>query len=222
MPTDPSDGDGMWREVSRVIGGPLCLPPSPPLRLGNVPSPLPSRYAAPTPRSRLLPPGSTYPRTLTPGPHPGSPPTPSPSPREDHPMTPTPPTDRAPALATICATCGTPFTLDPGEMRRSRCTDCRPAPREIPDRGTPKERGYDERWRRLSIRARRAQPFCSDCGATDDLTADHTPEAWARREAGQSIRLEDVDVVCRPCNGKRGAVRGEAPNRWQRPSRPSA
>lgn len=189
----------------------MALPPTEPLR------------ARPTPRSRPLPPGSTYPRTLTPG----SPPTPERTtprspPRGPPTMTPTPPTDRAPALATICATCGTPFTLDPGEMRRSRCTDCRPAPREIPDRGTPKQRGYDERWRRLSIRARRAQPFCSDCGATDDLTADHTPEAWARREAGQSIRLEDVDVVCRPCNGRRGAVRGEAPNRWQRPSRPSA
>ena len=193
----PSNRGALCLPPSRRSGSGMALPPTEPLRLD-----LPPR----------LDPHPLPPEDLTPY---------SPSPPERTPptMTTPSPSERAPALASICATCGAPFTLEPGEMRRSRCTDCRPAPREIPDRGTPKERGYDERWRRLSIRARRAQPFCSDCGATDDLTADHTPEAWARREAGQSIRLEDVDVVCRPCNGRRGAVRGEAPNRWQRPSR---
>ncbi len=78
-----------------------------------------------------------------------------------------------------------------------------------PDRNAPrKTRGYDEPWIRLSKRARRMQPFCTDCGTTNDLTTDHTPEAWARKNAGLPIRLTDVAVVCRSCNSKRGAARG--------------
>lgn len=61
-------------------------------------------------------------------------------------------------------------------------------------------------WRILSARARRLQPFCSDCGATEDLTCDHKPSAWQRIEQGKAIRLEDVDVCCRSCNGKRGSA----------------
>lgn len=68
-------------------------------------------------------------------------------------------------------------------------------------------RGYGSAWQKLSVRARRLQPFCSDCGATDDLTADHSPEAWERHAAGLPIRLADVDVVCRSCNSKRGRAR---------------
>lgn len=69
------------------------------------------------------------------------------------------------------------------------------------------QRGYGTAWRKLSERARRLQPFCSDCGSTADLTADHSPEAWERVAAGLSIRLSDVDVVCRGCNSRRGRAR---------------
>lgn len=55
------------------------------------------------------------------------------------------------------------------------------------------------------------QPFCLDCGATDDLQADHTPEAWARKAAGKAIRLQDIAVVCGRCNRDRGQARGIAP-----------
>lgn len=68
-------------------------------------------------------------------------------------------------------------------------------------------RGYDAAWNRLSKRARRLQPFCSDCGATEDLQCDHTPQAWARHAVGKVIRIKDVDVVCGPCNRRRGAAR---------------
>ena len=74
---------------------------------------------------------------------------------------------------------------------------------------TARQRGYDGHWDKLSKRARTLQPFCSDCGATTDLQCDHTPEAWKRKAAGLVIRLRDVDVVCGPCNRKRGAARGE-------------
>lgn len=79
-------------------------------------------------------------------------------------------------------------------------------------------RGYDAAWARLSKRARRLQPFCADCGATEDLQADHTPEAWQRKAEGKAIRLADVDVVCGPCNRRRGAARGNAVTRGDAPS----
>lgn len=94
-----------------------------------------------------------------------------------------------------CIGCGA--VIDAG----TRCPDC------TPTEPSAHTRGYDAAWTRLSRRARRLQPFCSDCGATNDLQADHTPEAWRRKAAGLSIRLQDVDVVCGPCNRARGAAR---------------
>lgn len=93
--------------------------------------------------------------------------------------------------------------IDCGELTTTtRCTDCAP-PVSRPSRAA----GYDRAWDRLSLSARRLQPFCSDCGTTEDLTADHSPEAWRRRNRGLAIRLSDVDVVCRRCNSRRGAAR---------------
>lgn len=95
-----------------------------------------------------------------------------------------------------CITCGEPCD-------GPRCPD-----HALPDhRGTAAARGYDSRWRRLSKRARKLQPFCSDCGTTDDLTVDHSTEAWQRYEQNLTIRLSDVEVVCRACNSRRGAAR---------------
>lgn len=85
-----------------------------------------------------------------------------------------------------------------------RCMDHRKP--ELP-KGSSTQRGYDYTWRKLSEKARRLQPFCLDCGATDDLTTDHSPEAWARKAKGLPIRLRDVSVLCRPCNSARGAAR---------------
>lgn len=99
-----------------------------------------------------------------------------------------------------CLVCGEPST-------ESRCPDHRlDAHHQSAD-----ERGYNSRWRRLSEKARKLQRFCSDCGTTTDLTADHSPEAWRRHNAGKPIRLRDIDVVCRPCNARRGKTRGVDP-----------
>ena len=83
------------------------------------------------------------------------------------------------------------------------------------------QRGYDAAWQRLSARARKLQPFCSDCGATEDLQADHTPEAWARKAAGKAVRLKDIDVVCGPCNRARGAARPQQTPGGGQQTRPS-
>lgn len=99
-----------------------------------------------------------------------------------------------------CLDCGTPSD-------DTRCIEHRR--HEVKASSTA--RGYDAAWDTLSRRARRLQPWCFDCGATTDLQADHTPEAWERKAAGLPIRLGDIDVVCGPCNRDRGAARGVAP-----------
>ena len=96
-----------------------------------------------------------------------------------------------------CLVCGEPSD-------RSRC----PEHRLDAHHQTAHQRGYNSRWRRLSAKARKLQPFCTDCGTTTDLQADHSPEAWRRHNAGKPIRLRDIDVVCGPCNRTRGAARG--------------
>ena len=93
-----------------------------------------------------------------------------------------------------------------GEVSESSRCEAHKLP-HAPHTDTAEERGYDYAWRKLSLRARRMQPYCSDCGATEDLQCDHSREAWKRKTAGKPIRLKDVDVVCGPCNRARGAAR---------------
>lgn len=102
-----------------------------------------------------------------------------------------------------CLVCGEPSA-------ESRCSLHRLPARTKRPTG---ERGYGWTWQQLSRRARAAQPFCTDCGARDDLQTDHSPEAWRRRAAGKVIRLRDVAVVCGPCNRRRGRSRptGDTP-----------
>lgn len=91
----------------------------------------------------------------------------------------------------------------------SEPTDGPRCPEHTVDRKpTAHQRGYDAAWQRLSRKARRMQNFCTDCGSVFDLQCDHTPEAWRRKAAGKPIRLQDIDVVCGPCNRARGAARG--------------
>lgn len=103
-----------------------------------------------------------------------------------------------------CIECGEP-------SNNERCDEHKLRGKDKPNGGrhilSARERGYDNAWRRLSEKARKLQPFCSDCGATTDLQTDHSEEAWKRKAAGKAIRLCDVDVVCGPCNRRRGAAR---------------
>ncbi len=106
---------------------------------------------------------------------------------------------------TTCLDCGTPCD-------GPRCTE---------HTTNATTRGYDANWKRLSKRARRLQPFCLTCGSTEDLQTDHTPEAWARKAAGKPIRLNDVQVLCGPCNRAAGAARGPSATRGGTPGHPS-
>ena len=95
-----------------------------------------------------------------------------------------------------CIECGTPSP-------ESRCDE-----HQLKDTRDKRERGYDWHWDQLSRRARRLQPFCTDCGRTDNLQLDHLPSAWERKAKGLRIRLGvDAEVVCGPCNVDRGSAR---------------
>lgn len=103
----------------------------------------------------------------------------------------------------ICLNCGEPseqnycaeHLVETRKAQRSKKT------------GSASARGYDARWARLSRKARKLQPFCTDCGATEDLQLDHSPEAWERYYSGKVIRLCDTTVLCGPCNRARGQAR---------------
>lgn len=102
-----------------------------------------------------------------------------------------------PALK-LCVICGEPTP-------ESRCEAHRP---EQPTKASSRARGYTAAWDRLSLKARKLQPWCSDCGSKDNLTADHL--RWPAR----SIR--DVDVTCMDCNIARGKTPRDGSARPQR------
>lgn len=106
-----------------------------------------------------------------------------------------------------CLTCGEPCD---GPRCPDHTTETKPS---------AAQRGYDHAWNKLSARARRLQPFCTDCGATEDLQLDHLPSAWERKATGKRIRLGvDAEVVCGSCNRARGAARGPAATRGPAPT----
>jgi 5-methylcytosine-specific restriction protein A len=71
----------------------------------------------------------------------------------------------------------------------SRCERC----------STTTARGYGAEHQRRARAAIAAQPWCSNCGATTDLTADHiTPIAVGGDPLGP------LRVLCRRCNSSRG------------------
>lgn len=102
-------------------------------------------------------------------------------------------------LARPCLKCG---ALSPGSYCRP-CNAERIRARQQ-CRGTTKQLGYGSAWKRLSVKARRLQPFCSTCGASDDLTTDHiTP--LARSDRAAPVTIDAVQILCRSCNARKGA-----------------
>lgn len=100
-----------------------------------------------------------------------------------------------------CGICGEP-------SESTRCEEHQKKERVNRPKDRSRGSGYTAAWDKLSKRARRLQPFCSDCGATTDLQCDHTPEAWERHDKGLPIRLQDIDVVCGFHNRERGKAKG--------------
>lgn len=95
-----------------------------------------------------------------------------------------------------CLTCGEP-------SEATRCPDCRPKDTRPRDRVT---RTNNARWKNLSRRLRRLQPFCNHCGTADDLTVDHIIEL---EDGGEPYALDNLQVLCRSCNTRK--TRGGTP-----------
>lgn len=91
-----------------------------------------------------------------------------------------------------CIGCGR--LIDKG----SRCSECKP---KYAPKLSPAKRGYDQRWRKLSERVRKAQPWCTWCGWTDSLQADHIITVLE----DESLRLapENLRVLCFDCHRDR-------------------
>lgn len=82
----------------------------------------------------------------------------------------------------------------------SYCHACRPANQQ-PRRGLG-QASDDPVWRRLSLKARKQQPWCSNCNTDRDLTGDHLLPVCDYPELVHAI--ENIDVLCRSCNSRRG------------------
>ena len=89
-------------------------------------------------------------------------------------------------IARLCSAAGCPRLVEKG---RGGC----------PEHTTPSKPAHprysDPAWRRLSKAAREAQPWCSFCGKTEDLTLDHVE---AGKDTGGYL------VLCRSCNSSKG------------------
>src|SRR5690348_3942229 len=71
-------------------------------------------------------------------------------------------------------------------------------------RGSASSRGYDYQHQQLRLLAIRQQPWCSQCGSTEDLTADHI---IPRSKGGRNV-LSNYKVLCRSCNSSKGGGEG--------------
>lgn len=97
------------------------------------------------------------------------------------------------ALMQPCLVCG--------ELSdRNRCTQHRPKDQRPRDRVT---RAGTQRWKRLSAHLRAQQPFCTRCGAVDDLTVDHIVPLSAGADPYNPTNLQ---VLCRRCNSQKGGA----------------
>lgn len=79
----------------------------------------------------------------------------------------------------------------------ARCAKC--AKEYNRGRLSAAQRGYDAKWRKLSKWLREAQPWCSWCGTTADLTVDHIVPLVL----GGTNELDNLRVLCRSCNSAR-------------------
>lgn len=72
-------------------------------------------------------------------------------------------------------------------------------------------------WTKLSKQARKQQPFCTKCGTTQNLQADHSPRAWARYRQHLPLRLTDITVLCGKCNSQAGSSQpgSQRYSQWQ-------
>lgn len=95
-----------------------------------------------------------------------------------------------------CILCGEPSP-------RSRCPDHQ---NHKSSAGRHAVHLNNTRWKKLSRKLRRMQPFCSTCGAREDLTVDHIVPLTERPDLAYD--LDNLDILCRSCNSAKDAHLG--------------
>lgn len=90
-----------------------------------------------------------------------------------------------------CVISGCPELSRSGRCERHRRPDTR---------GTRTQRGYTNAWLRASKKAVKEAGECQRCGATEDLTGDHS---HALSQGGPSVP-DLIPVLCRKCNSSLG------------------
>ena len=80
------------------------------------------------------------------------------------------------------------------------CADCKP---ERTNRSSAPSHPYlaTHRWKSLSLRLRKASPFCELCGSTTNLCVDHIIPA--SEDPSLIFVKENLRVLCRLCNTRK-------------------
>jgi 5-methylcytosine-specific restriction enzyme A len=95
--------------------------------------------------------------------------------------------------------CGKTYQRERSRRRRAR-------------KGTTSQRGYDTTHQKLREIAIARHPYCTDCGTTADLCADHIVPT---SRGGLNV-LSNYEVRCRACNNSRMANEKRAKPRFAR------
>lgn len=93
-----------------------------------------------------------------------------------------------------CLTCGDVIASG------SHCRECQPIDNT---RDKTSAHWNTGRWKNLSKRLRRQSPFCETCSSTAHLQVDHILPITDYVEL--TYEVENLRVLCRTCNGRRGA-----------------
>lgn len=103
-----------------------------------------------------------------------------------------------------CIVCGEPSEASRCDEHRRAQENARESRRNVEHPAY----GNRTRWKNASRRARAAQPFCLDCGATDQLTVDHILPFRERPDLAYA--QDNLAVLCRPCNARKGDTMPDA------------
>jgi 5-methylcytosine-specific restriction protein A len=99
-------------------------------------------------------------------------------------------------MTTRCLDCGTPCT--PTRDARGRCRTCYLRGQRLRNAVRTHYTGH---WPSIRRALLAAHPWCENCRAYEDLTVDHIiPVAQ-----GGSHARHNLQVLCRPCNSRKGA-----------------
>jgi 5-methylcytosine-specific restriction endonuclease McrA len=99
----------------------------------------------------------------------------------------------------ICRRCGKPTSERYFHAACGRAYEAEKSRRRRAAKGTTSQRGYGSDHQRLAKLAIARHPYCTDCGTTEDLCADHIVPT---SKGGRNV-LENYAVRCRGCNNAR-------------------